>query len=89
MISLSANGRYALFESYATNLVPGDGNQNADVFMRDRWAGITRRVSVASDGSDLYPAVGGSISYDGRHVVYQKATLADLGGFPCCSPAFL
>lgn len=86
---VSEGGRYALFESYATNLVPGDGNQNADVFVRDRWAHVTRRVSVASDGTDTYPAVGGSLSADGRFVAYQKATAPDLGGFPCCSPAFL
>jgi len=88
-MGISKGGRFVLFESYATNLVPGDNNGAADVFLRDRWAGITRRVSVASDGDDFFPAVGGSISGGGKYAVYQKATLADFGGFPCCSPAFL
>src|SRR5262245_24962873 len=29
---LSSNGRYVLFQSFATNLVPGDGNGQSDVF---------------------------------------------------------
>ena len=32
--------------SYATNLVPGDTNGTIDVFVRDRQAGTTERVSV-------------------------------------------
>jgi Tol biopolymer transport system component len=74
--SISADGRYAAFVSLASNLVDGDTNGFADVFVRDRLLGITERVSVASDGSQanigsdsLYP----SISADGRYVVYESA----------------
>ena len=44
--SVSADGRYVAFHSYATNLVPGDTNDAYDVFVRDRRTGTTTRVSV-------------------------------------------
>jgi Tol biopolymer transport system component len=46
--SLSTDGRYVAFESSATNLVRGDTNKLADVFVRDRRTGRTERVSVTS-----------------------------------------
>ena len=49
---LSGNGRYVGFRSRADNLVPGDTNEALDVFVRDRVTGMTRRVSVASDGTE-------------------------------------
>ena len=61
--ALSANGRYVLFSSLATNLVAGDTNGREDLFLHDRDADgdclfdepgqvSTRRVSVESDGSE-------------------------------------
>ncbi len=49
---ISANGRYVVFESDATNLVPGDTNGHTDVFVRDLATGTTRRASVSSLGAD-------------------------------------
>ena len=46
--AISSDGRYVAFGSDASNLVPGDTNRSADVFVRDRKLGITRRVSVSS-----------------------------------------
>ena len=43
--SLSADGRYVVFDSRATNLVPNDTGQS-DVFIHDRATGKTARVSV-------------------------------------------
>ena len=34
--SISSDGRFVAFRSYATNLVPGDTNSDADVFVYDR-----------------------------------------------------
>jgi Tol biopolymer transport system component len=48
--SISADGRYVAFEHAANNLVPGDTNGTYDIFVRDRQAGTTRRVSVSSAG---------------------------------------
>src|SRR5262249_20460287 len=46
------NGRFVVFSSSATNLVPNDTNQDTDVFVRDLVANTTTRISVASDGSE-------------------------------------
>jgi Tol biopolymer transport system component len=48
--SISADGRFVAFASYATDLVAGDTNGAYDVFVRDRQAGTTERVSVSSGG---------------------------------------
>jgi hypothetical protein len=48
--SITADGRLVAFMSLADNLVPGDTNLAADVFVRDRLTGTTERVSVSSKG---------------------------------------
>jgi Tol biopolymer transport system component len=71
--SISATGRYVAFDSEATNLVPGDTNGVADVFVRDLAAGTTERVSVASDGTQANgPSTAPKISRDGRFVVFKS-----------------
>jgi archaellum component FlaF (FlaF/FlaG flagellin family) len=70
-LTLSANGRFAAFFSVADNLVPGDTNEPADVFVRDRWAGTTTLVSVpAAGGVADGPSFSSAISADGRFVAY-------------------
>ena len=49
--TLSTNGRFVAYDSEATNLVPGDTNGSADVFVHDERTGRTERVSVAPDGT--------------------------------------
>ena len=71
--SISADGRYVAFDSWATNLVSGDTNDKPDVFVHDRQTGQTTRVSVSSDGTQanngaIYP----SISADGRYVAFES-----------------
>jgi Tol biopolymer transport system component len=70
---LSASGRYAAFTSRASNLVDGDRNGKADVFVHDLWTGRTIRVSLAADGteSDGDSFVSG-ISADGRVVAFTS-----------------
>ncbi|MDQ1517760.1 MAG: hypothetical protein QOE80_3590 [Actinomycetota bacterium] len=83
--SLSGNGRRILFQSDASNLVAGDGNQVMDIFMRDLDTGQTTLVSsnAANQQSDKM-SESPSISADGRWVSFDtKATnfnLADAGG---------
>jgi Tol biopolymer transport system component len=71
--SLSADGRFVAFESYASNLVTGDTNGVEDVFVRDRVTGITERVSVDSSGGQ---GTGGSaapkFSADGRFIGFSS-----------------
>ena len=40
--AISADGRFVAFYSDATNLVPGDTNDQGDVFVHDRQTGTTR-----------------------------------------------
>ena len=69
--AISADGRFVTFQSDATNLVPGDTNLSDDVFVRDRLAGTTERVSVSGAG---YEANGlsraAAISADGRFIAF-------------------
>ena len=71
--AISAHGRYVAFASYASNLVAGDTNDTGDVFVRDRVAHVTRRVSVGPGGAQansdsLRPA----ISAHGRYVAFDS-----------------
>jgi Tol biopolymer transport system component len=47
---ISADGRFVVFGSWSSNLVPGDTNGTCDVFVRDRLLGKTTRVSVSATG---------------------------------------
>jgi hypothetical protein len=77
--TISADGRYVVFESVHTNLVPGDTNSLRDIFWHDRETGETRRVNVSSEGAQATSgtganvAAGASISGDGRFVAFQSA----------------
>ncbi len=68
----SANGRYIVFESMATDLVTGDTNNNVDVFVRDRTLGTTTRVSMDSTGAQLTEdSTQASISDNGRYIIFR------------------
>jgi len=71
--AISADGRYVAFDSLATDLVPGDTNGAADIFVRDRLMGTTERASVAGAEiqADGHSFPGVSISADGRYVTFQ------------------
>jgi Tol biopolymer transport system component len=71
--AISADGRFVTFVSHASNLVPGDTNNDIDVFVRDRVAQLTRRVSVGPGGHQgndhsLEPAISGH----GRFVAFTS-----------------
>jgi Tol biopolymer transport system component len=70
--SVSANGRYVLFGSTSDNLAPGPVDGHEDAYVRDRWKGTTRRVSVNTRGHQANESVGYmSISNSGRFVVFE------------------
>ena len=69
--SISADGRYVSFTSCATNLVPGDANLAADVFVHDRTTRRTDRVSVSTEAAKA--SYNGSVSPDGRYVGFASA----------------
>ena len=71
--SVSADGRYVAFSSWADNLVPNDANGESDVFVRDLQTGTTRLASVASDGTQANGAsFTPSISADGDVVAFRS-----------------
>ncbi|TDE01490.1 S8 family serine peptidase [Jiangella asiatica] len=79
-VSISADGRYVAFDSYAGNLVPGDTNRRADVFVRDTSTGEVERVSLGAGGAEgNSDSVAPAISADGRYVAFESlaTTLAD------------
>jgi Tol biopolymer transport system component len=70
---LSADGRFVAFSSNASNLVPGDTNGANDVFIRDRQAGTTKRVSIKTDSGQANDSSGEpALSADGRFVAFTS-----------------
>ncbi|MBN2719688.1 MAG: PD40 domain-containing protein [Proteobacteria bacterium] len=76
---VSANGRYVVFYSYASNLVDGDTNEDYDVFFHDLETGITSRESVSTAGSEGFGTGGQNASFtytpaiseDGRFIAFE------------------
>lgn len=54
--SISANGRFVVFDTTASDVVEDDDNGMADVFVHDRKKDVTERVSVASGGGESKPS---------------------------------
>jgi len=74
--SISADGRYIAFSSWADNLVNRDTNGGKDVFVHDRISGITERVSVSSTGGEINLESGEpSISANGRYVAFVSGII--------------
>jgi Tol biopolymer transport system component len=72
--ALSADGRYVTFVSYASNLVSGDTNGKADVFVKDLQTGAIARVSVDANGNQANAdSTLPAISADGRHITFTSA----------------
>ncbi|MGW3818677.1 TolB family protein [Streptomyces sp. NPDC005046] len=87
--SISADGRYVAFGSFAANLVAGDTNRRPDVFVRDLVARATVRVNVSAGGDQAESEPGTwsglpSISGDGRSVAFVS-TAGNLGGIDSAS----
>ncbi|HZF76038.1 MAG TPA: FG-GAP-like repeat-containing protein [Acetobacteraceae bacterium] len=73
-VIFSANGRFAAFESAATNLVTGDTNGVEDLFVRNLETGAVSRVSTGASGNqadgDSYNAL---FSPDGTRLLFVSA----------------
>ncbi len=84
--AISADGRFVVYSSDATNLVPGDTNGERDLFLADMVVGTTTRISLTSSGGQIpantpdVPFFSPSISADGRFVAFQSE--AQLDGIP-------
>lgn len=90
---VSGDGRFVLFSSSSDDVVAGDTNGQLDVFVRDTVTGITTRVSVQADGTQLasngtvFGARSAAVSDDGRVVVFTHYSDA-LGGSTSTFDAF-
>ena len=76
---ISEDGRFVVWASDSSNLVPDDTNNRTDIFLRDRQLSRTLRISlgtvfdvgaedVESDGNSINPA----ISPDGLMIVFES-----------------
>lgn len=86
---IGGGGRWVVFTSQASNLVPGDTNTMEDVFLRDTQDRTTVRITRTHHGGEFnpgYPGVNGvagthpSISEDGRFVVYATPSPEVISG---------
>lgn len=83
--SISADGRFVVFLSDATNLVSGDTNGAKDAFIKDLVTGSTTRINTTSDGTQTggvtpygdHPAV---VSGDGRYVAFSSTDSSLVAG---------
>ena len=64
--ALSADGRYVVFESEATNLIEGDTNGTADVFVKDRFPPPANEPPQADAGGDAAASGGATVILDAR-----------------------
>jgi hypothetical protein len=72
--SVSADGRYVVFESGASDLISDDSNNHYDIFVRDTVLNQTYRVSIGLNGSQSNGESGGSnISADGRYIAFHSS----------------
>jgi len=72
--SISSDGRYVAFTSFASNLVAGDTNNTLDIFVHDQQTGQTKRVNVSSSGEQGGYSLSPSISSDGRYVAFETTS---------------
>jgi hypothetical protein len=78
--SITPDGRFVAFDSWADNLVPGDTNQSLDVFIHDRTERLTTRVSIDDAGHEADDnSHAPALTSDGRFVAYSSVA-SDLPG---------
>jgi hypothetical protein len=71
---MSTNGRFVVFFSAASTLVPGDSNGAGDIYLRDLQSGAIERVSVATGGAQAdQGSISSWVSSDGRFVSFMSA----------------
>ncbi len=71
--TISANGRFVVFQSSASDLVPGDTNGRDDLFVRDLLTGVTELITQ-DILTPSYLSVGtGVASDDGRYIAFSSS----------------
>lgn len=71
--AINGDGRYIAFTDFSDTLIPGDTNNDNDIFLFDRESGGIRRISVSSGGVESNNnSSRASLSDDGRYIAYQS-----------------
>ncbi|MFO0980645.1 MAG: hypothetical protein U1E76_02680 [Planctomycetota bacterium] len=71
--SLSQDGRFVAFDSYASNFISGDTNHAIDSFVHDFETGETHCVSINLSGvTSYFGGAGARMSPDGRYAVFSS-----------------
>ncbi len=83
------DGSMVVYMSSASNLVPGDTNGSADIFLKNMVTGTTTRVSLRQDGTQVQaPSTRPSMSGDGTKIVFNSTSSNivpnDTNGQPDC-----
>lgn len=83
--AISADGRYVAFVSDAANLVSGDANLLRDVFLRDRVAATTVRVSVSwraeeANGRSESPVISANGAFVAMETLASNLSAEDPNG---------
>jgi hypothetical protein len=82
IMGISADGRYVTFESVASNLVAGDTNGVADIFLFDRQLGQIERISSLMDGSQTsFVSLSPVLSSDGRVIAFSTPEDLETGEY--------
>ncbi len=71
--AISSDGRYVVFGGNSPDYVPGDTNGSSDIYLRDRGAGTTERVSLTDGEGEFQGSSPTSldVSDDGRFVAFN------------------
>lgn len=69
----SNNGRYVVFQSFASDLVPGDTNDRDDLFVRDLSTGVTELITQDVTNPSPWSFGLGTASDDGRYVAFSSS----------------
>lgn len=78
--AISGDGNLVAFQSFASDLVPGDTNLVQDVFLVNRSAGTLTRISRNTSGAQIFGASSNpAISRNGSWVVFESVGLIVAG----------
>jgi Tol biopolymer transport system component len=88
---MTADGATIVFESLATNFVPGDANNAPDIYLRDMTAATTTRITAGAGGVDANGAsFRPAISANGAYIAFcSRATNLVAGETGGAANAFL
>ena len=72
-VSIADDGRYIIFSSDATNLVPNDTNNSTDIFIYDRTNQTVELINIAPNNTEADAPVSiGSISGNSRYITFAS-----------------